>query len=104
MIQLEHRRERTTRISVLSTPTQEGSRLQHVSLLKLNEEVKATAGVLFVRHRFSARGRLLVDVAEPATVSRELKARFLEEFPILATIPKAYMQDNGLIKGVPDCC
>lgn len=47
-------------------------------------------------------GEVLVDVAEPATVNRLLKVRCLGEILVQATIPKAYMQNNGLIKGVPD--
>ncbi|KAG0442509.1 hypothetical protein HPB47_015678 [Ixodes persulcatus] len=35
-------------------------------------------------------------------VLRLLKVRCLGEIPVLATIPKAYMQNNGLIKGVPE--
>ncbi|KAG0429749.1 hypothetical protein HPB47_023324 [Ixodes persulcatus] len=102
-ILVEHRRKRTTGILVLFTPTQEGRRLQQLNPLKLNDEVRAAAGAPFVRHRFTARGGLLVDVAKPATVNRLLKVRCLEEILVLATIPKAYMQNNGLIKGVPDC-
>lgn len=101
-ILVEHRRKRTTGIPVLFTPTQEGRRLQQLNPLKLNDEVRAAAGAPFVRHRFTARGGLLVDVAEPATVNRLLKVRCLGEILVQATIPKAYMQNNGLIKGVPD--
>ncbi|KAG0444736.1 hypothetical protein HPB47_013441 [Ixodes persulcatus] len=73
-ILVEHRRKRTTGIPVLFTPTQEGRRLQQLNPLKLNDEVRAAAGAPFVRHRFTARGGLLVDVAEPATVNRLLKS------------------------------
>ncbi|KAG0426926.1 hypothetical protein HPB47_025993 [Ixodes persulcatus] len=72
-ILVEHRRKRTTGIPVLFTPTQEERRLQQLNPLKLNDEVRAAAGAPFVRHRFTARGGLLVDVAEPATVNRLLK-------------------------------
>lgn len=99
---VQHRRKRTTGIPVLLTPTQESSRLQHLNPLKLSEELKAAAGATFVRHRFTAKGGLLVDVTEPATVNRLLKIHSIGEIAVLATIPKAYMQNNGLIEGVPD--
>ncbi|KAG0423122.1 hypothetical protein HPB47_001088 [Ixodes persulcatus] len=88
---VQHRRKRTTGIPVLLTPTQESSR-----------ELKAAAGATFVRHRFTAKGGLLFDVTEPATVNRLLKIHTIGEIAVLATIPKAYMQNNGHIEGVPD--
>ncbi|KAG0437813.1 hypothetical protein HPB47_017279 [Ixodes persulcatus] len=99
---VQHRQKRTTGVPVLLTPTQECSRLQHLNPLKLSDELKAAAGATFVRHRFTAKGGLLVDVTEPATVNGLLKIHSIGEIAVLATIPKAYMQNNGLIEGVPD--
>lgn len=99
---VEHRRKRKTGIPVLFTPTKEEDRLQQLNPLKLSDEIKATAGAPFVRHRFTAKGGLLVDVAEPATVNRLLTVRALGGVSVVATIPRAYMQNSGLIKGVPD--
>ncbi|KAG0412000.1 hypothetical protein HPB47_010860, partial [Ixodes persulcatus] len=93
-ILVEHRRKRTTGIPVLFTPAQEGRRLQQLNPLKLIDEVWAAAGAPFVRHRFTARGGLLIDVAEPATVNRLLKVRCLGEILVLATIPKADVEKH----------
>ncbi|XP_029831964.2 uncharacterized protein LOC115316666 [Ixodes scapularis] len=98
---VQHRRQRTTGVPVLLTPVQEDKRLQQQNPLKLSAEVETLAGAPIVRHRFTARGGLLLDVSEVPTVHRLLKVHSLCGIPVQATIPKAYLQNFGLIKGVP---
>ncbi|KAG0425576.1 hypothetical protein HPB47_027269 [Ixodes persulcatus] len=98
---VQHRRQRTTGVPVLLTPVQEDKRLQQQNPLILSAEVETLAGAPIVRHRFTARGGLLLDVSEVPTVHRLLKVHSLCGIPVQATIPKAYLQNFGLIKGVP---
>ncbi|KAM7281180.1 hypothetical protein ISCGN_005680 [Ixodes scapularis] len=98
---VEHRRQRTTGIPVLFVPANEGHRLQHQNPLSLSAEVNAEAAAAIIRHRFTARGGLLVEVAETATVDRLLKVRCLGGVPVQATVPRTYLQNCGIIRGVP---
>ncbi|KAG0410772.1 hypothetical protein HPB47_012100 [Ixodes persulcatus] len=98
---VEHRRQRTTGIPVLFVPANEGHRLQNQNPLSLSAEVNAEAAAAIIRHRFTARGGLLVEVAETATVDRLLKVRCLGGVPVQATVPRTYLQNCGIIRGVP---
>lgn len=101
-ILVTHRRQRTTGVPVLLTPVKDDQRLQKQNPLKLSEEIAAAADAPLVRHHFTARGGLLVDVADAATVNKLLKVRSLCGVAVQATIPKTYMRNNGLVTGVPD--
>lgn len=98
---VEHRRQRTTGVPVLLTPTNEAHRLQQQNPLKLSAEVNTAAGCPILRHHFTARGGLLVEVAEVNSVNKLLRVRNLGDMPVQATIPNTYLQNFGLIKGVP---
>ncbi|KAG0424143.1 hypothetical protein HPB47_000129 [Ixodes persulcatus] len=101
-ILVTHRRHRTTGVPVLLTPVNDDQRLQKQNPLKLSEEIAAAADAPLVRHHFTARGGLLVDVADAATVNKLLKVGSLCGVAVQATIPKTYMRNNGLVTGVPD--
>ncbi|KAG0427253.1 hypothetical protein HPB47_025671, partial [Ixodes persulcatus] len=73
---IEHRRQRTTGIPVLLAPVNE-ERLQKQNPLSLSTEVNQAAAAVILRHRFTNKGGLLVEVAEAATVDRLLKLRSL---------------------------
>ncbi|KAG0439735.1 hypothetical protein HPB47_016548, partial [Ixodes persulcatus] len=94
-----HRRQRTTGIPVLLTPVNEEHRLQRQSPLTLSTEVNEAAAAAILRHRFTNRGGLMVEVAETTTVDRLLKLRLLGGVPVKATVPRTYLQNGGLVKG-----
>ncbi|KAG0412239.1 hypothetical protein HPB47_010599 [Ixodes persulcatus] len=96
-----HRRQRTTGIPVLLTPVNEEQRLQRQNPLTLSTEVNEAAAAAILRHRFTNRGGLMVEVAETTTVDRLLKLRLLGGVPVKATVPRTYLQNGGLVKGVP---
>ncbi|KAG0422671.1 hypothetical protein HPB47_001530 [Ixodes persulcatus] len=98
---VEHRRHRTTGVPVLLTPTSETQRLQQQNPLRLSAEVNTAGGGPIIRHCFTARGGLLLKVAEVASVNKLLQIRTLGNIPIQVTIPSAYLQNFGMIKGVP---
>ncbi|KAG0415308.1 hypothetical protein HPB47_007538, partial [Ixodes persulcatus] len=74
---VEHRRQRTTGIPALLAPVNEEQRLQKQNPLSLSTEVNQAAAAAILRHRFTNKGGLLVEVAEAATVDRLLKLRSL---------------------------
>lgn len=96
-----HRRNRTTGVPVLLLPAIDGSKLQNVNPLHLSVDVTKAAGGKILHHRFTQKGGLLVDVAEEAAVKRLLKVTELCGVAIKASLPRAYTQNKGLIKGIP---
>ncbi|KAG0435318.1 hypothetical protein HPB47_018565 [Ixodes persulcatus] len=96
-----HRRQRTTGIPVLLTPVNEEQRLQRQNPLTSSTEVNEAAAAAILRHRFTNRGGLMVEVAETTTEDRLLKLRLLGGVPVKATVPRTYLQNGGLVKGVP---
>ncbi|KAG0436237.1 hypothetical protein HPB47_018062, partial [Ixodes persulcatus] len=72
-----HRRQKTTGIPVLFTPVNDEHHLQRQNPLNLSAEVNEAAAATILRHRFTSRGGLLVEVAETTTVDRLLKLRLL---------------------------
>ncbi|KAG0421780.1 hypothetical protein HPB47_002374, partial [Ixodes persulcatus] len=63
-ILVEHRRKRSTGVPVLLTPKDETCRLQQQNPLHLSSAISAAAGGKLLRHHFTARGGLRVEVAE----------------------------------------
>ena len=100
-ILVTHRRERTTGVPVLLTPADETQRLQQQNPLRLSTEVNMAAGGPILRHQFTARGGLLVEVAEVSSVNRLMQVNTLGGIPVQVTIPNTYLQNFGMIKGVP---
>ncbi|KAM7310819.1 protein RCC2 homolog isoform X2 [Ixodes scapularis] len=100
-ILVEHRRQRTSGVPVLLTPADKAHRLQQQNPLILSTQVNTAAGGPIIRHRFTARGGLLVEVADATSVNKLLQVRCLGDIPIQVTIPIAYLQNYGLIKAVP---
>ncbi|KAG0425458.1 hypothetical protein HPB47_027371 [Ixodes persulcatus] len=100
-ILVEHRRHRTTGVPVLLTPTSETQRVQQQNPLRLSAEVNTVACGTIIRHRFTARGGLLLEVAEVASVNKLLQVRTLGNIPIQVAIPSAHLQNFGMIRGVP---
>lgn len=100
-ILLEHCRHRTTEVPVLLTPISETQRLQQQTPSRLSAEVNTVAGGPIIRHRFTARNGLLLEVAEVVPVNELLEVRTLGNIPLQVIIPSAYLQNFGMIKGVP---
>ncbi|KAM7309944.1 hypothetical protein ISCGN_006916 [Ixodes scapularis] len=100
-ILVEHRRQRTSGVPVLLTPADKAHRLQQQNPLILSTQVNTAAGGPIIRHRFTARGGLLVEVADATSVNKLLQVRCLGDIPIQVNIPSAYLQNYGLIKAVP---
>lgn len=96
-----HRRKRTTGVPVLLLPTNEHCRFQNVNPLHLSADVTKAAGGKILRHHFTQKGGLLVDVAEETTVKRLLQITELCGVPVKASIPRTYTQNHGIIKGIP---
>ncbi|KAG0420304.1 hypothetical protein HPB47_003570 [Ixodes persulcatus] len=94
-ILVEHRRQRTSGVLYKT------HRLQQQNPLILSTQVNTAAGGPIIRHRFTARGGLLVEVAGATSVNKLLQVRCLGDIPIQVTIPSAYLQNYGLIKAVP---
>ncbi|KAG0436732.1 hypothetical protein HPB47_017780, partial [Ixodes persulcatus] len=63
--------------------------------------VNEAAAAAILRHRFTNKGGLMVEVAETTTVDRLLKLRLLGWVPVKATVPRTYLQNGGLVKAVP---
>ena len=59
------------------------------------------AGGSILRHQFTATGGLLVEVAEVSSVNRLMQVNTLGGIPVQVTIPNTYLQNFGMIKGVP---
>lgn len=100
-ILVQHRRQRTTGVPVLLTPSNETQRLQQLNPLMLSTDVNTAAGGPIIRHQFTARGGLLVEVAEVSSVNKLMQVQTLGGIPVQVTIPTTYLQNFGLIKGVP---
>ncbi|KAM7312104.1 uncharacterized protein ISCGN_009009 [Ixodes scapularis] len=100
-ILVQHRMQRTTGVPVLLTPSNETQRLQQLNPLMLSTDVNTAAGGPIIRHQFTARGGLLVEVAEVSSVNKLMQVQTLGGIPVQVTIPTTYLQNFGLIKGVP---
>lgn len=104
---VSHRRKRKTGVPVLLQPTMQppaggtNRGLQSINPITLSKAVADVAGAAPVRHRFTARGGLLVDVATEEQVNLLLCCENLCGTPITAKIPGTYQRTTGLIKGVP---
>lgn len=97
---VSHRKKRPTGVPVLLQPAP-GRRLQELNPLTLSKAVCDTMGESPVRHRFTSRGGLLIDVKSEDAVNKLLKCKALCEVNIKPTIPSAYTKNTGIIKGVP---
>lgn len=82
-------------------PVKKANSCSKENALSLSTEVNKAAATASLRHRYTSKGGLLVEVAEVATVDRLLNLTFVRGFPIKATIPRTYLQNGEMIKGVP---
>lgn len=101
-ILVEHRRKRSTGVPVLLTPKDETCRLQQQNPLHLSSAISAAAGGKLLRHHFTARGGLRVEIAEEEAVRRLLKVKNLCGIEVQASVSATYLQNHGLIRGVPE--
>lgn len=100
---VSHRKKRSTGVPVLLQPATEanGKSLQRLNPIILSKAVAEAAGAAPLRHRFTDRGGLLLDVETEVQVNRLLQCVSICGIPIETKIPGTYQRTTGLVKGVP---
>lgn len=81
-----HRKKRPNGVPILLQPTA-GHRLQSANPIILNGIAAKAAGSSNLKHRFTSRGGLLINVETEQQATQLLNCETLGEIPIMTTVP-----------------